>query len=376
MPIKFNKLICSILLLSLFIFPVQASAVSIDDFSDVGSQDWYVKDGSLPYCLEHGIVNGYDGKFAPQESLTVEQFIAVMTRVVKDTWPTLYAKHEQEYNASYDSSHPFGYEGWADKELYIAHALGISDGFGEPSNKAAWTAPITRFEMSQLTANTMLGPLMEYTRDASSVPSQFTDGSSIEASPYKDGVGVVVTHGIVQGSKGVFDGDRVLVRSELCAVVYRLMEPGERIEYKVPIAPLLPEQDHITYENGKGAGQRLPIEGDKIIIDGTEYELKVDPTTGILGFDLYGKGVDYFSGNIDDKGRECKVGKVAMVDTTGQSGCLLAGPDGSVFTSEQWFLIKSSTYPTSDGVDGQKSADGLWEYTNRYHEWSWIGPKI
>ena len=68
MPIKLNKLICSILLLSLFIFPVQASAVSIDDFSDVGSQDWYVKDGSLPYCLEHGIVNGYDGKFAPQES--------------------------------------------------------------------------------------------------------------------------------------------------------------------------------------------------------------------------------------------------------------------------------------------------------------------
>ncbi len=366
MPIKLNKLICTLLMLSLFIFPVQASAVSIDDFSDVGSQDWFVKDGSLPYCLEHGIVNGYDGKFAPKESLTVEQFIAVMTRVVKDTWPTLYAKHEQEYNASYDSSHPFGYEGWADKELYIAHALGISDGFGEPSNKAVWTAPITRFEMSQLTANTMLGPLMEYTRDASSVPSQFTDGASIEASPYKDGVGVVVTHGIVQGSKGVFDGDRVLVRSELCAVVYRLMEPGERIKYL----------EHITYQNGQGKGDRLPIEGDKIIIDGQEYVLEIDSKTGILGFGLYGLGVDYYTGNIDDKGRECKVGKVAMLDIAGQSGTLLAGPDGSVFSRDQWFLAQTNTRPTYNGVNGQKSADNLWIWTDRYGEWSWIGPVI
>lgn len=374
MPIKRNKLICSILLLTLFIFPVQASAVSIDDFNDVGSQDWYVKDGSLPYCLEHGIVNGYDGKFAPQDSLTVEQFVAVLTRVVKDTWPTLYDKHEQEYNASYDNAHPFGYEGWADKELYIAHALGISDGFGEPGDKAVWTAPITRFEMSHLTANTMLGPLMEYTRDATSVPSQFTDGASIEASPYKDGVGVVVTHGIVQGSKGVFDGDRVLVRSELCAVVYRLMEPGERIEYKAPIKPEYPERDHITYENGKGTGQRLPIEGDKIIINGTEYELKVDSKTGVLGYGL--PGVDYYSGNTDDLSNPCKIGSMAESNFKGQSGDLLKGPDGSVFTSNQWFLIQTNTYPSADGKDGQISADGLWQFTNRYHEWSWIGPVI
>ena len=364
MPIKLNKLICSILLLSLFIFPVQASAVSIDDFSDVGSQDWYVKDGSLPYCLEHGIVNGYDGKFAPQESLTVEQFIAVMTRVVKDTWPTLYAKHEHEYNTSYDSSHPFGYEGWADKELYIAHALGISDGFGESGDKAVWTAPITRFEMSQLTANTMLGPLMESARDASSVPSQFTDGASIEASPYKDGVGVVVTHGIVQGSKGVFDGDRVLVRSELCAVVYRLMEPGERIKYL----------EHITYQNGQGKGDRLPIEGDKIIIDGQEYVLEIDSKTGILGFGL--PGVDYYSGNIDAAGDKCEIGRVARLDIDGQSGTLAKGPDGSVFAKNQWVEIRNNTYPSSEGINGQISADGLWKFTDRYHEWSWMGPKL
>ena len=67
---------------------------------------------------------------------------------------------------------------------------------------------------------------------------------------------------------------------------------------------------------------------------------------------------------------------VARLDIDGQSGTLAKGPDGSVFAKNQWVEIRNNTYPSSEGINGQISADGLWKFTDRYHEWSWMGPKL
>lgn len=366
MPIKLNKGICAILVLSLFIFPVQASAVSINDFSDISSQDWYVADGSLPYALEHGIVNGYDGKFAPQDSLTLEQFTAVLTRVFLNKYPFMGEEYRNDYNAQYDSTHPFAYGGWADVELYIADRLEISKGLGDIGDKAVWTAPITRFQMAQLVANTLLGPLGETAPDTSTVSASFTDRESIEASPYKEGVEVAVAKGILQGNDGAFSGDRVLIRSELCAVVYRLMEPGERIK-RHPVS---------TITEGKGSDTGLlPKEGDiYITADGTQVTLTKDNEVGVLGWNaIPGHKMDIYTGCRDSLGDVIKHGSTVFAEDSTTGGGLIEGPQGW-WTAREWQHIMNVSEPTYSGkADGETAVDGIWTWDSG--EWCWTGPR-
>lgn len=362
-----KRFVSLVLSLALVICTVQASAVSIDDFTDVKPTDWFVTDGSLPYCLEHGIVNGYDGKFAPQDSLTLEQFTAVLTRIVLDRYPTLREKYTSEYTAQYDSTHPFSYGGWADQELYIADRLEITKGFST-ADKEACTTPITRFQMAQLVSNTLLGPLGETAPDTSTVSASFTDKESIEASPYKEGVEVAVALGIVQGSNGAFSGDRVLVRSELCAVVYRLMEQSKRIT-RIPMSVI---------HEGKGSDTGLlPKEGDiYITADGTQVTLTKDNEVGVLGWNaIPGHKMDIYTGCRDSLGDVIKHGSTVFnFDDTEVGGGLVEGPQGW-WTVDEWYEIRRNTKPTYNGKsDGETAVEGIWTW--RTDRWKWSGPVL
>ncbi|MGN0962605.1 MAG: S-layer homology domain-containing protein [Clostridia bacterium] len=90
-------------------------------YDDVKGDEWFAK--AVAWGTEKGIVQGYAGKFAPQESITREQMAAMMYRYAKLTGGDVTA------SASLDAfSDGSSVSDWAKKEMSWAVASGLMQG--------------------------------------------------------------------------------------------------------------------------------------------------------------------------------------------------------------------------------------------------------
>ena len=90
-------------------------------YDDVKGNEWFAK--AVAWGTEKGIVQGYAGKFAPQDSITREQMAAMMYRYAKFTGSDVTA------SASLDAfSDGSSVSDWAKKEMSWAVASGLMQG--------------------------------------------------------------------------------------------------------------------------------------------------------------------------------------------------------------------------------------------------------
>lgn len=136
-----------------------------------------------------------------------------------------------------------------------------------------------------------------------------------------------------------------------------------------------------TIHEGQGTQGRIAREGDTYIAaDGTTITLKVDPLTGVLGWNQL-PYIDFFTNTVDDTGFKLE-GEGAQVilyqNGRDHSGMLIKGAQG-MFTRGQWHAIADATKPKSQGAkDGEIDSTGFWRWngTGALKEWSWTGPRI
>lgn len=207
----------------LFITLVMLSVVNIHpsqaavQFPDVPSDAWYK--GDLEYIMNDSrqIFNGYpDGRFMPNETLTMGQFIKCVIMAVN-------AKVE-----------PNTTDFWAAPYIYKAIELGYVNP-NEFDNKgsdpfAIYKRPITRGEMSRIVSRAVPSITGAHAyRDSKQIKAKIKDYDNI---PKELQQWVVISYdmGILGGfPDGTFKAENNLSRAEAVAVVRRMIDPEKRL---------------------------------------------------------------------------------------------------------------------------------------------------
>ena len=192
-----------VLALSMFISAApSASACHISDFADTPTNHWaytYVRT-----CARAGIVQGVSGNaFAPEDTLTAEQFITLIGRV----------RFEDQVRASMNED-----DTWSSAYIRVAGELGLFDNV-EIGNV---TDPIRRCDMAMLLFNvcTMLqgknGPGISF---GEQLPTGY------DMAKYMQAISFCYGAGLLSGSDdGYFHGDGYLTRAQAAKVIALLAE--------------------------------------------------------------------------------------------------------------------------------------------------------
>ena len=373
MVIHIKKLIHSVLLLSLLltITTVAAGAVGIEEYTDVPADHWGRE--AMAWAVENGVMKGTSSTtMEPERELTRAEFATMLQRLV--------LTDEQRRTIERENPGILNDPIWPEREMDYALESGlVDDAFNYIGLTTEWSRPTSRGEMATMIDNAMhiLGePEPDITGAEKYVPDLGPGGGG-----HKSLLRVYVA-GIIVGvdEAGTFDGGRVVTRATAATVAQRLADPTKRQPLDMsgppPEKPVDPTFVPRTFYEGDGQGQGLPVEGDHYIAkDGTEYVLEIDYATGVLGFGI--PACDYYGQNVDARGSRCEIGRNCTSNFRGQSGALLQGPDGSVFSRNQWALIMVGTNPETDGTnEGQLTADQLWVWRTKFNEWLWNGPKL
>ncbi|MBR5390592.1 MAG: S-layer homology domain-containing protein, partial [Clostridia bacterium] len=178
----FFILLCLVLLLSA---PVYAAAA----FSDVKATDWF-----CPYVsdlTDSGVINGYpDGTFRPENEVRYNEALKLILLA-----------------AGYPKQEPVGGD-WAGGYLIFARQKGFL-----PEEDLELTRSITRAEVAHLAARALL-----LAPDGGMSPFSDTNDPEVTAL-YNAGV----IQGETSGAALLFSGDRSLRRSEVSAIVWRIL---------------------------------------------------------------------------------------------------------------------------------------------------------
>ncbi len=109
--------------------------VGMSEFSDVDNEEWYGP--AIRWASAEGIVNGYDGKFAPNDPVTREQLVTILYRYAQ--YKKLDVSVGKDTNIlSYDDA--FDVHEWAMAAMQWACGSGIVNGIGtnlEPAGDAS-----------------------------------------------------------------------------------------------------------------------------------------------------------------------------------------------------------------------------------------------
>lgn len=207
-------------LVTLFSVSVSAFAVSVEDFTDVSSTDWFYND--VAYAVEHGIVNGTSATtFSPYDTITRGQFITALGRWFGDgNIDNLNIENTGKFKDVPANEYYTKYVCWADASEIITGAS--ADSFYP-------NAPITREDAAAMLYNYALawGEIHIFHVENEN-PQAFSDDAQI-AGYAKDGVKFLQTINVVKGDDtGRFNPKNSMKRAEYVALFSRYMQTFEK----------------------------------------------------------------------------------------------------------------------------------------------------
>ena len=362
-----NFLIIIAVVLSM-IMPAYGANTAATSFSDVKSGQWFYKDVML--LTGKGIITGVTkpvngvGKYDPQGTVTLGQFLAISTRLVA-------AEYIKEVpNAKH----------WAEANYNAAVESGLI-GSGDFGGSAAWlNSPISREDMAYILVN-IAKANGETLTVKSGIKNNIGDYSQI-AGMRREAVEKAYSNGLLVGDNtGNFNPKKSLTRAEVAAVFCRVMNYSDRPEVAV--------KGPGTTNPGTGEKKRepmvlryddpnrpLPIAGDTFI-DKNGNETVLTETAGVVG---YGQGLDLYSGMKygDRTLRHEDIGGMWQGDKTymGQPYRIDEKTGEGHFRSD-WIAISSFEMQMTLGIKNPKDGQrvGYWTiYLEEFGEWYWTGP--
>ena len=173
-------------------------------FSDIASVEWAKE--AIEALAEKGIINGRgDGKFAPNDSVTREEFV----KIIIGAFDLLNEDAKADFG-------DVGAERWSYAFIATANELGIVTGDGENFNP---TGAMSRQDMAVVIFRTAEKLGLVLSGDAES----FADSEEI-ADYAKDAIKALTANGIVNGmGDGTFAPKATVTRAQAAKVIYGLM---------------------------------------------------------------------------------------------------------------------------------------------------------
>jgi len=239
-------LVTVMLVAALVIIQLASMLATTQHFTDVSRSHWAYEHIEQAYA--DGAMNGTGGNaaqgtgvFSPQETLTMAQFMVIVTRA--------FYSNEVEQALQTQSSTP-----WYNPYVQVALAHGL---YGTTSGKSASPGPITRYDMASIMRNVLRdkGAKMPEAEELVAVQGRIADFASIP-SIYKTAVETVFQMGLISGvdTKGTFSGSSYMNRAQAAVVYCRLAE-------KVPEVP----------ESGSGEQVQPPAPKDVFDFKFSDY---------------------------------------------------------------------------------------------------------
>ncbi len=214
------SLIALIVLASASVFPASAAeglsnftytfVYTENRFTDVPATSWYAESVSLAYEL--GLMTGTsDSEYSPDSSITVSQTLAIAARI-----------HSTYYNngASFKQGKPW-------YQVYVDYA--VENFIIEDGQFSDYSADITRAQFVSILSNSM--PSSEF-EQISSVEADSIQDVAFDAE-YADAVYLFYRAGVLTGDEGTgdFKPDDTIKRSEVAAILSRMIIPQRRVEF-------------------------------------------------------------------------------------------------------------------------------------------------
>ncbi len=255
-------------------------------FTDLQGYDWAVP--AIEAMANKGVITGVGGNnFAPKSNVTKIEFTSMAIRAVGGDIDELAQKagnlaEIEAENGNY----------WGNSVIAAGQILGLSHFC---TDKEGWETPATRGEMAYIaiTMAEMLG--QEKFEHISGINANIYDFNAVRScsaaipANYFGAILKAYGAGIVSGvdAKGRFAPENNATRAEAAVMIWRLIEPSQRVEVKL-IEPIKTSPS-ATGDNVVD-GVIYPKEGD-IGRDGKP--ITRDPETGVLGYGNGQKGGIY-----------------------------------------------------------------------------------
>lgn len=206
-------------------------------FTDV--PDSHYAAAAIRNCVAKGITSGYsDGTFRPTAPVTRAQFCVMIARAFYSDDLKL---HETAENKA---------KGWFVPAADCLCLMGVNGGLLESASfeenyddPAVMNQPISRYDMAQIAANTLMYNSVDVSTDMFDLPLGIGDRDAIPPR-YELGVAICYHLGILSGqSDGTFGGTNTMNRAQGCVVIDRIMQRiAAGAPAETPKAPETPEK--------------------------------------------------------------------------------------------------------------------------------------
>lgn len=226
-----KKKIVALLLSAVLLIAVSPLAV-MAQYSDMPAEShWSYK--ALSTASELGLLQGSNGKIAPNDQLTRAQMATILVRAFSAT--------EKAVSFNFSDVAP---NAW----FYDAMSIAVNKGWFKGSgDKLRPNDPISRQEVFVVLARA-IGAAAD---PSFSLESKFTDAASI-ASWAKVEAGAMAAKGYVSGSNGKMNPLKSITRAEFAQLMYNLIQGGEITVNQAPIV-VPPQQDQNGNDSGSGS---------------------------------------------------------------------------------------------------------------------------
>lgn len=215
-PKRLTALVCAAVLV-LGICPVFAANV----FKDVSKDYWAYQ--HIEKCKACGVFGGYtDGTFKPAGSITQQELLAVLYRILKYNNDSF---DETDYSEEFsDALTDMNAADWAKLNL----AYGLKAGYIEASEFAKYKADKAAYRIN---IGVWTAKALEYELAALSV-LPYTDTAKIDAKDFGY-IDALYRHGIMNGNAdGSFGGSSFVTRAQMAAVTARVISERETADQK------------------------------------------------------------------------------------------------------------------------------------------------
>lgn len=304
--------------------------------NDVSASDWYAQDGTVAAAIALGTLTAYNGKFNPNGIVTREMAFTVLGRVLRLT------DGGSDLSSYSDAS---SIASWAKHTVAAMDAKGYVNGVGD--GKFAPQNPIDRASVATLILR-IAGEIVDTDIDAHGTAfknvtirkAAMLSNATVTNDLYiSEGVGVgdvVLENVVVEGDVYVLGGGENSVRFINCSV------KGKTVVN--PPSELLGHGTHVSFEGTTA--------GTLVIADGAEVQLSVDKATGIMGIVLNDGGtlqVTSLTTLMDINIQAADGAQIQVVDESGkitETYVVVASSDGTMALE----VVNSdgSTTPTPD----------------------------
>ena len=360
----------TIIIIASMLMPAYGANNAASSFSDVKSGQWFYND--VMALTGKGIITGVTtpvngvGKYDPQGTVTLGQFLAISTRLVA----------EDHIKAVPNAKH------WAEANYIAAVDSELIQSTDFKNSPEALNSPISREDMAYILVN-MARANGEELEETFGITHNINDYYKV-GSKRCDAVIRAYSNGLIVGDNtGNFNPQQSLTRAEVATVFCRLMKYTKRPEVTVkwpgtedPGTGTTPGREPMVLRYDD-PDRPLPIAGDTFI-DKNGNKTVLTEAGGVVG---YGQGLDLYSGmkypngellTDGDIGSEYHgdsryMGQPYMVDEKTGEGHF-RGDWLDVAKYEMELAVKNK-----NPKDGQKV--GYWTvYREKFSMWIWVGP--